>query len=60
MQPPFIRLFGRGNVELITSDRTTPVLTLSAVTKPDELRESIRRHVDAERRRKGVREMDMA
>ena len=60
-QQPFVmRLVGIGNVELETSDLTTPVLVIRGVPDAEALRERIIRAVDAVRDRKGVRELDVS
>lgn len=59
IQPFLLRLFGRGNVILQTSDRTTPSLIIEAVTRPTELRDLIRKHVEACRDSKRVGELDV-
>lgn len=58
-QPFFLRLFSLGNVILITSDKSTPVVVIKAIPNGEELREKIRRYVEECRTRKGVREVDI-
>ncbi|MDQ1255787.1 MAG: hypothetical protein QG656_381 [Candidatus Hydrogenedentes bacterium] len=58
-EPFFLRLFGKGNIILDTSDKTTPVFVFEAVPKPRELADVIRQTVEARRVEKGVREVDM-
>jgi uncharacterized membrane protein YdbT with pleckstrin-like domain len=58
VQPFVMRLVGIGNVELETSDATTPVVVIRGVPDADSLREKILGAVDAVRDRKGVREVD--
>jgi uncharacterized membrane protein YdbT with pleckstrin-like domain len=41
-QPFFLRLFGLGNVKLMSSDLSTPVVTIEAVPNARELRETIK------------------
>lgn len=57
-RPLLLRLFGLGNIALETSDRTHPRPVLKAVSDAAEVREKIRRHVEALRDRKRVREVD--
>jgi uncharacterized membrane protein YdbT with pleckstrin-like domain len=59
VEPFFYRMVGRGNVLLDTSDRTTPTFVFEAVRDPRELADLLRTHVEARRRQKGVRELDM-
>ncbi len=60
VQPFVMRLVGIGNVELETSDVTTPVVWIRGVPDADVLRERILKAVDAVRDRKGVRELDVS
>lgn len=60
LQPFGLRLFGLGNVELRTSDKTSPLLTLNAVPDPTGLRERILLAAEARRDAKGVRELDVS
>lgn len=57
-QPFFLRLFGLGNIVIITSDQLNHELVLSALKNAPELRESIRKLVEARRVARGVRELD--
>ena len=59
VQPFVMRLVGIGNVELETSDVTTPVLWIRGIPDADSLRERILKAVDVVRDRKGVRELDV-
>ncbi len=58
VQPFFLRIFGLGNVVMHTSDRSHPVVVLSAVRDGKTLRENIRGNVEKMRERKKVRELD--
>lgn len=57
-QPFFLRLFGLGNVVLITSDKTSPKVKITAVKDARELREKIRHLVEERRDKKRVREVE--
>lgn len=57
-QPLLQRLFGRGQVILITSDKSTPKIVLNAIPAPNQVADLIRRHVELCRVDKGVREID--
>lgn len=58
---PFVqRLFSLGTVVLDTSDHSTPQVVIPAVAEIDWLRDQIRRHVEARRDSKGVKEVDFA
>jgi uncharacterized membrane protein YdbT with pleckstrin-like domain len=59
IEQPFLqRLFGRGRVVLMTSDRTTPRVVLSAIGEPQRVATIIREKVEHARVAKGVREID--
>lgn len=60
LEPFGLRLFGLGNVELRTSDMTSPLLVLRAVPEPAALREKVLLAAEARRDAKGVREMDLS
>lgn len=57
-QPLFLRAFSLGNIVLQTSDKSNPELIIRAIPNGEELRESIRTHVEACRVKKRVREVD--
>jgi len=56
--PFFYRLFGLGNINILTSDRSTPQITLPAVPSAKRLMDDIRTHVELRRDQKRVREVD--
>lgn len=55
IEPFFFRLFALGSVIITTNDASTPMLTIHAVKGVKELREELRRAVEACRDKKGVR-----
>lgn len=57
-KPFYLRIFSLGNISLVTSDRTHPVVRLYAVNNSDGLREHIRTFVEKRRWQMGVREFD--
>lgn len=57
-QPFLLRMVGRGNVVLISSDRSTPNLVLRAIPRAGALRDNMRPHVEACRDRKRTRVID--
>ena len=57
-QPPLQRLFGRGTVVLVTSDRSTPTINLSGIQEPHAVAALLRELVERCRVAKGVREID--
>lgn len=59
IQPFWLRLVSLANIVLTTSDRTTPVVTITAVRDASRLREALRNSVERMRERKGVREADL-
>ena len=54
-EPVLLRLAGAGNIVLTTSDTTTPSLVLEGITGAKELREELRKHIEACRDRKRTR-----
>jgi membrane protein YdbS with pleckstrin-like domain len=57
-QPPLQALVGKGRVILRTSDRSSPVVVLNAVSQPLHVADLVRHHVERCRALKGVREID--
>ncbi|MEX0899889.1 MAG: PH domain-containing protein [Gammaproteobacteria bacterium] len=57
-QPWYLRLFSLGNLVLTTSDKSHPVVIISAIQNGEQLREQLRTHVEACRVAKRVREVD--
>jgi uncharacterized membrane protein YdbT with pleckstrin-like domain len=58
VQPFFLRLFSLGNVALATSDKSHPTVIIKAVPNAEQLKDTIRAHVEPLRESKGVREVD--
>lgn len=58
-EPFLLRLVGRANILIVSSDRTSPVVTLRALPNAEWLRQQIRANVERLRLKRGVREMDM-
>lgn len=58
VQPPVQRLFGRGTVQLLTSDRSTPRVRLIAIPNARAVANLLRSRVEQCRVQKGVREID--
>ena len=54
-----LRMFGIGNVRILSGDTSSPNLLLLAIPKPFELRERLRNEVLVLRQRFKVRELDM-
>ena len=57
-EPFFYRLMGIGNINLETSDRSLPSLTIKALPKAKLFRENLRDSVEKIRVKKNVREVD--
>jgi uncharacterized membrane protein YdbT with pleckstrin-like domain len=55
VEPFLYRLFGVGNIEVTTTDTSTPTLNLKAIRGASSLRESLRQSVEACRDKKRVR-----
>lgn len=58
-QPFLLRLVGLGNLTMVTSDATTPTVSIRAITGVEAVREKLRNSVQAERDRRRVRELDV-
>ena len=58
-QPFLLRLVNRANIRIISSDRSTPAITLPALPNAEWLRQQIRSNVERLRLKRGVREMDI-
>ena len=57
-KPFFLRLFGLGNVIILSSDKTAPKAVIYAVKNNTRIRNILRKQVELARQRKGVRELD--
>jgi uncharacterized membrane protein YdbT with pleckstrin-like domain len=57
-EPFFLRMFGLSTILLVTSDKTSPIITLSGVKNGNNLRKTLRDAVEVRRDLKGVRERD--
>ena len=55
LQPFLLRLFSKGNLTLTTSDASSPSLTLLGIPGDPELRDNLRRAIEACRDRKRAR-----
>ena len=58
VEPVSLRLFGLANLILITSDKSSPVFTIKAISNAETLKNLIRNRVEVLRKEKGVREID--
>ena len=58
-QPFWLRMFGLENIHLVTTDASTPALTLDYMPVSAQLRDVLRQRIEECRRRKGVRELDL-
>jgi uncharacterized membrane protein YdbT with pleckstrin-like domain len=59
VEPFWLRLVGRGNIILATSDRTNPHVALHAVPQPAALKDQIRTATERMRQRRGVRDLEI-
>ncbi len=57
-QPFLLRLIGKGNIQLVTSDRTNPIMLIEAIPQPRWLWDQLRHAVEACRDRKATRVVD--
>lgn len=57
-KPLFLRIFGLGNIILITSDQLNKEVKMIALKDSEKLKESLRRLVEDSRRLRNVREID--
>lgn len=57
-KPLIYRIFDLGNLTIYTSDKTTPILHLYAIRKPDEKYQILRGLVELSRKEKHVYEID--
>jgi uncharacterized membrane protein YdbT with pleckstrin-like domain len=57
-EPFFYRLFHLGNIHIVTSDQSTPVLQMRAIPGAKKLMDELRKHVELRRDLKRVREVD--
>jgi uncharacterized membrane protein YdbT with pleckstrin-like domain len=57
-KPLIYRIFGLGNLTVYTSDKTTPILHLYAIWKPEEKYQILRGLVEISRKEKRVYEID--
>lgn len=59
LEEPFLmRIFGLGNIILVTSDKTLGNILLPAMSNAEDLKDKIRHIVEELREKKNVREMD--
>ena len=60
MRQAFIeRMAGLGEITMITSDATTPMVRLHAIAEPMQVHDAVRNAVEKCRRDRGVRELDV-
>lgn len=60
VQPFLLRMFGLGNITIMSSDVSLPELVMSAVPGAYDAREKLRVAVEAERDRKRVRDVNLS
>lgn len=57
-KPFLMRLFGLGNLTLITSDKTNPRVYMRAIRNVENVRDIFRKHVEEARKATGTKEVD--
>jgi uncharacterized membrane protein YdbT with pleckstrin-like domain len=57
-EPFFMRLFKLGNISIETSDKTMPLLSITALPRAADFKEQLRTCVEEIRTKKNVREVD--
>ena len=57
-KPFLMRLFGVGNLTLITSDKTNPRVYMRAIRNVENVRDTFRKHVEEARKATGTKEVD--
>lgn len=58
-RPWYLRLFGLGNILLITSDKTDEAIVLKAIRNSEPRRQDIREQTEICRRERRVQELDL-
>ena len=58
--PLFLRLFGLGNIEIVTTDHTTSWIQIRAIPDAKEVREAVRTHVEKRRAATETRELEVS
>jgi uncharacterized membrane protein YdbT with pleckstrin-like domain len=59
IEPFLFRMFSVGNISIVTADTSTPTLNLVGVKNASQVREELRKSVEACRTSKGTRMMEM-
>jgi uncharacterized membrane protein YdbT with pleckstrin-like domain len=60
VKPFLLRLVGRGNLVLVTADRSTPEFVMRAIPGADALKDQIRTNTEIMRQRRGVRDLEIS
>ena len=58
-EPFYLRIFGLSNILIVTSDKTSPIISLLGIKDGNKLRKELRDLVELRRDKKGVRERDL-
>lgn len=58
VKPFTLRIFGLGNIVLMTSDQSSPIVVMEAIHDAESLQTILRKYVEIMRTQKGVREID--
>ena len=57
-EPFILRLFGLGNVDIVTTDKSDEYVRLRAISKPRAVKEILRKHVESRRNQTRTREVE--
>ena len=57
-KPLYLRIFGLGNLILVTSDKSDPRVAILAIKDVENLRDKIRNSVEIARKKTGTKEVD--
>jgi uncharacterized membrane protein YdbT with pleckstrin-like domain len=59
-KPFLLRIFGLGHLQIVSSDRTSPTLTLRAIHQPESVMSQLRDCVEGARKRTQTKEVDFS
>jgi len=58
-EPLFLRMMGLSTLQIVTSDKSSPLIELSGIKNGNELRKQLRELVEGRRDKKGIVERDL-
>ena len=59
-KPFLLRIFGLGHLQILSSDRSTPNLTMRAIHQPENVMDQLRDYVEKARARTQTKEIDFS